>query len=353
MSSVHLSSHKPLKPVLFLRHHTVTMSSTTVIHTRVGSVELPGEITDYVIDYLHDDIDSLRICALVTPAWTTSAQFHIFRTWPVVCRQDKPGKTAQELLKWAKSDSGNQVKPLVTTLIVKATRVRGFIAHQQPFRIATLKPLLACLINVKRITLQNVVLHSDIIPPPIAQSAIPSRTLSRLSIISCNPFNVSFTPIGHLLCLFPAINRLDLVNALCSWDENLYWHPWFTSLLSALRVKEVYMQNESTNYAGYEGLWHMLEHADPPVPLRKLGVAVPIIQGHTPSLAALLWRYTSTLVALRIDVLPNTLRSSVLGKHLPPIRNLRARTDHTRFTVQAVTRASGLYKSALRSEPSG
>ncbi|KAK0209281.1 hypothetical protein DFS33DRAFT_523381 [Desarmillaria ectypa] len=40
---------------------------------------LPQELVDQIIDYLHDDIQSLRACSTVCRTWTRSSQRHIFR----------------------------------------------------------------------------------------------------------------------------------------------------------------------------------------------------------------------------------------------------------------------------------
>ncbi|KAF8532018.1 hypothetical protein JB92DRAFT_3276846, partial [Gautieria morchelliformis] len=39
---------------------------------------LPGELSDQVIDHLHDDSPSLRACYITCCAWAPSARFHIF-----------------------------------------------------------------------------------------------------------------------------------------------------------------------------------------------------------------------------------------------------------------------------------
>ncbi|CDO70005.1 hypothetical protein BN946_scf184354.g7 [Trametes cinnabarina] len=40
---------------------------------------LPPELCDYTIDYLWDDIESLRACSLACRAWLPSSRFHLFR----------------------------------------------------------------------------------------------------------------------------------------------------------------------------------------------------------------------------------------------------------------------------------
>ncbi|GJE96324.1 hypothetical protein PsYK624_125180 [Phanerochaete sordida] len=45
---------------------------------------LPAEIVDYVVDFLHTDIESLRSCTLVSKKWLPAGSFHLFSYfhWP-------------------------------------------------------------------------------------------------------------------------------------------------------------------------------------------------------------------------------------------------------------------------------
>ncbi|TFK83499.1 hypothetical protein K466DRAFT_498372, partial [Polyporus arcularius HHB13444] len=54
--------------------------ASTIEYSRLGSGALPGEVADHIIDFLHDDIESLKACALVARSWTPSAHFHAFST---------------------------------------------------------------------------------------------------------------------------------------------------------------------------------------------------------------------------------------------------------------------------------
>ncbi|TFK78657.1 hypothetical protein K466DRAFT_506946, partial [Polyporus arcularius HHB13444] len=40
----------------------------------------PGEVTDRIIDHLHDDTESLQATALVSHSWLPSSQHHLFST---------------------------------------------------------------------------------------------------------------------------------------------------------------------------------------------------------------------------------------------------------------------------------
>ncbi|KAJ7062298.1 hypothetical protein C8F01DRAFT_1252123 [Mycena amicta] len=40
---------------------------------------LPPELTDHTLDFLHDDLPSLRTCSLVCRAWVPASRFHLFQ----------------------------------------------------------------------------------------------------------------------------------------------------------------------------------------------------------------------------------------------------------------------------------
>ncbi|OCH87113.1 hypothetical protein OBBRIDRAFT_691512, partial [Obba rivulosa] len=40
---------------------------------------MPPELNDMVIDYLHDDFDSLKNCSLTCRAWLPACRMHLFR----------------------------------------------------------------------------------------------------------------------------------------------------------------------------------------------------------------------------------------------------------------------------------
>ncbi|OCH87681.1 hypothetical protein OBBRIDRAFT_735766, partial [Obba rivulosa] len=40
---------------------------------------LPPELTDRIIDFLHDDTEALKSCSTVCHFWTPSTRYHLFR----------------------------------------------------------------------------------------------------------------------------------------------------------------------------------------------------------------------------------------------------------------------------------
>ncbi|KAF9789288.1 hypothetical protein BJ322DRAFT_975360, partial [Thelephora terrestris] len=48
--------------------------------TLMSDSRLPQEITDYILDLLHDEPKTLRQCCLVSRSWTPRTRKHIFGT---------------------------------------------------------------------------------------------------------------------------------------------------------------------------------------------------------------------------------------------------------------------------------
>ncbi|KAI0708739.1 hypothetical protein C8T65DRAFT_576262, partial [Cerioporus squamosus] len=42
------------------------------------TLRLPAEVTDSILDYLHDDRPTLRTCSLVSRSWLPSCRYHLF-----------------------------------------------------------------------------------------------------------------------------------------------------------------------------------------------------------------------------------------------------------------------------------
>ena len=47
------------------------------------NTSLPVELTDMIIDFLHDDVTSLLACALVSHSWLPSSRLHLFHSYAI------------------------------------------------------------------------------------------------------------------------------------------------------------------------------------------------------------------------------------------------------------------------------
>ena len=59
----------------------ILWTSTSVLDTPMttSAPYVPAELTDIVVDLLHDDEESLATCALVCKGWLPAARYHLFR----------------------------------------------------------------------------------------------------------------------------------------------------------------------------------------------------------------------------------------------------------------------------------
>ncbi len=261
----------------------------------------PGEILDYIIDFLHWDVRSLKACALVCTAWTPSARFHLFNT--ITCHPDKPGRTVAQIAAWTSSEHGVQASRYITTLVVTPS---GSYTSLPTVGVTEIALLMTRMPNIRRVTLDHVSIHHfDIARHTTLPGASHTRPLIQLTILRCETLGDSFHIIGHLLCLYPQIDKLDFIHTSCLWDPTLESTPWFTFLLTRLRVKELCVRSVdiSTQDMGYMGLYRIFRRSNPPWPLRKLELAVPLWP-QTSHLADFLESCTTSLVDLEVNVIP-------------------------------------------------
>ncbi|KAK0434145.1 hypothetical protein EV421DRAFT_1841651, partial [Armillaria borealis] len=43
-----------------------------------SSLSIPQELLDYILDFLHDDVPTLRTCSLVSHAFLPCSRYHIY-----------------------------------------------------------------------------------------------------------------------------------------------------------------------------------------------------------------------------------------------------------------------------------
>ena len=59
----------------------------------MGPPALAAELTDHIIDFLHDDKEALSACALTHPTWLAASRFHLFNTITI----DGDGRTKDQI----------------------------------------------------------------------------------------------------------------------------------------------------------------------------------------------------------------------------------------------------------------
>lgn len=95
-------------------------------------LDLPQEIIDYVVDFLHDDNDALRRCSLVARAWTASASYHLFyrMSWPI-CPHPRTGFRWGPRCKCPADDNGDVLD--LRQAIADSSRLRTSLRHLKVF----------------------------------------------------------------------------------------------------------------------------------------------------------------------------------------------------------------------------
>ncbi|KAL4252739.1 hypothetical protein ABKN59_004039 [Abortiporus biennis] len=79
---------------------------------------LPAELIDYTIDFLHDDSQSLKACALTCKAWLASSRFHLFGTITLATEKD-----LGRFVTFGSNAGSSQVLPYIRTLSISKTSI--------------------------------------------------------------------------------------------------------------------------------------------------------------------------------------------------------------------------------------
>ncbi|KAJ3476648.1 hypothetical protein NLI96_g11016 [Meripilus lineatus] len=66
---------------------------------------LPQELIDQILDYLFDDVDTLRSCSSVSPGWLDSARHHLFKKFTFVAKAGPNGASFAQFAVFLKDSS--------------------------------------------------------------------------------------------------------------------------------------------------------------------------------------------------------------------------------------------------------
>ena len=168
-------------------------------------LHIPPELTDTIIDFLHDDVQSLLACALVSHSWLPCSRLHLFRSCTI--RDPERFEVA--------------FRTIVTTVDVSKYVLNLTIVGERihPFTFKILNALLANLPQLRRLSLQKVTFqtspfidHPDVpVGHPAAASlelelAIPRRpqrsgpfALEELQILECDATMDKYSHLFRIL----------------------------------------------------------------------------------------------------------------------------------------------------------
>ncbi|CDO73212.1 hypothetical protein BN946_scf185007.g267 [Trametes cinnabarina] len=200
---------------------------------------VPLELTDYIIDFLHEDARTLASCAVVSRAWIPAARFHLFRS--IVLRDDAFSSSFRRLLTLS-PDLGYYVRDLTVARSVTVSEVFLPSKPAGPCINNALPQVLQQLPHLRSLTLAHVDLKN------IANlSSLHHPALSSLSLSYCQFADFAdLTLTAHLLShLFFAAIGLPVTMSLagCAALESLRLQfpihysttlPWVTALLATI-----------------------------------------------------------------------------------------------------------------------
>ncbi|RDX44474.1 hypothetical protein OH76DRAFT_1094686 [Lentinus brumalis] len=169
--------------------------SMSVASTGKVSVILPGELSDTVVDFLHDDKDSLRQCSLVCKAWLSSSRLHLFNTITV--------RDAERTFE--------QLQPFLAAIPSSASAIHHLIfSGQATLTIDEVQVALCSLPGLRELKLVDCTIlayRTDRRRPTPCFSHV-----SALRIIHCNTTADDLDPLLDLIALFSNIDYLALQN---------------------------------------------------------------------------------------------------------------------------------------------
>ncbi|KAK7691385.1 hypothetical protein QCA50_004784 [Cerrena zonata] len=170
---------------------------------------LPNELTDRVIDHLHDDRTSLNACSVVCQDWRSASQFQLFRHLSFTLKNPENLMYTMESFWKPPPDSVAHYLRHVQTLTLNNGR-----GHFTRLDLNCLGDLSKVLPNVRKLELSNTqwasAANSTESKPPVPWMSIRTLKLSCTPIVVC-PANALYV----ILHMFPNIEHLEFNSVPC------------------------------------------------------------------------------------------------------------------------------------------
>ncbi len=184
---------------------------------------VPFELSDYIIDFLYDDLQTLRACASTCHAWAPASRFHIFRT---VSLNSANSTTSFRRLLDSSPDLGLYVHDLA---VAKPTHVVTTLhpgeAPEEPEPAQNALPsILALCPNLQTLSLT----HADLKCLPDI-GVLAHLTVSSLTLSYCQFADLAC--VTDLVSSFPALASLSLSGL--TWKDEA--RPFTPAPLPTLR----------------------------------------------------------------------------------------------------------------------
>ena len=186
---------------------------------------VPFELSDYIIDFLHDDPKALRSCALTCYSWLFASRFHLFRS---ISLQNRSVADPLERLLRASPELGLYVRDLTVTKFTTnksesaPTAPPPTPAVPHPAQDAEPTPTKALDTALPRIlaalpALRTLSLSHTDMKCIGGMHAVRLPTVSALSVSFCQ--FADFADVVDLVGCFPALRELSLAGL--TWKEEV------------------------------------------------------------------------------------------------------------------------------------
>jgi len=254
--------------------------------------QLPRELVDMIIDFLHDDKSSLHSCCLVTRSWLASSRYHLFYSVTIDDQaQDHFGPASQNVQHRLTTLPGSVAEYIQELYISSARHLPCHSLHASA--------LLSALEKMKRIStvrMYRALLHFDSFS---SKSYPPISSLQHLLLVGvdvrANPR--AFAQI--ILPLFPNIRTLIFHHTL--WAEET------THLADVHSISFPYLQKVVLNGHGsgdYTSNAEFLQALNENIsaPSLKMVDLICSTRGEVHAIGRFLEKYGGGLVKLRIAI---------------------------------------------------
>ena len=219
-----------------------------------------------IIDYLHDNNDTLKTCSLVCRAWLLPSRYHLFGEFPGWSSWIAPTKL-NKFLGILDSETGNYISPFI--------RQVDFYNDFSDYSIYPFVPLLDILkdetltLAFQSLTLRRYVIESDDL------DYIPLHWLTYLDITKCTfeTFDILTALLSELSCVEKLlIDRVTMTSqylpdqdceiVLLPKLRNLELYAWMVKTIIPLLAPPPTLRDVSFSILGIDELFVMQEFLD-------------------------------------------------------------------------------------------
>ncbi|KAK0214259.1 hypothetical protein EDD85DRAFT_253564 [Armillaria nabsnona] len=242
-----------------------------------SSLSMPQELVDYTLDFLHDDVPTLRACSLVSRAFLPCSRHHIYSNVFIVrigeldLFRKYPAKLYQYQNLVALLEHSPYIAPLVTRFAIHGERTDWmedllrytslfpiiqslrnlshleFIVRSQECRVSFPETCSLFLATLRSLSLKTLILNGidfqyggDFLFEDVFTAAAANPALKHLSLVNCSTgveMSEPYPPIRPPPSGLPALESLSISGA-----DNISWLFRTQSLYSISGIRRLFVQ---------------------------------------------------------------------------------------------------------------